>query len=100
MERHVQKRRQVVRHNAILVNDQRVNIPSYHVKPGDVIEISKGAKNHLRIKAALDATERRSFPSWIEMDVKSMKGTYKSNPDRSDLPATINESLVVELYSK
>lgn len=92
--------RQIVRHNAILVNDQRVNIPSYHVKPGDVIEIAEAAKSHLRIKAALEAAEKQSFPSWIEMDVKSMKGIFKSNPDRSDLPATINESLVVELYSK
>lgn len=92
--------RQIVRHNAILVNDQRVNIPSYHVKPGDVIEIAEAAKSHLRIKAALEAAEKQSFPSWIEMDVKSMKGIFKSNPDRTDLPATINESLVVELYSK
>lgn len=92
--------RQIVRHNAILVNGQRVNIPSYHVKPGDVIEIAEAAKSHLRIKAALEAAEKQSFPSWIEMDVKSMKGIFKSNPDRTDLPATINESLVVELYSK
>ncbi|GJL71356.1 MAG: 30S ribosomal protein S4 [Nitrosomonas sp.] len=92
--------RQIVRHNAILVNGQRVNIPSYHVKPGDVIEVAETAKSHLRIKAALEAAEKQSFPSWIEMDVKSMKGIFKSNPDRTDLPATINESLVVELYSK
>lgn len=92
--------RQIVRHNAILVNGRRVNIPSYHVKPGDVIEIAETAKSHLRIKASLEAAEKQSFPSWIEMDVKSMKGIFKSNPDRSDLPATINESLVVELYSK
>ncbi len=92
--------RQIVRHNAILVNGQRVNIPSYNVKPGDIVEIADNARNQLRIKAALEGAERRSFPSWIEMDVKSMKGTYKTNPDRSDLPATINESLVVELYSK
>lgn len=92
--------RQIVRHNAILVNNQRVNIPSYHVKPGDVIEVAETAKSHLRIKAALEAAEKQSFPTWIEMDVKSMKGIFKSNPDRTDLPATINESLVVELYSK
>jgi small subunit ribosomal protein S4 len=92
--------RQIVRHNAILVNNQRVNIPSYHVKPGDVIEVAETAKSHLRIKAALEAAEKQSFPTWIEMDVKSMKGIFKTNPDRTDLPATINESLVVELYSK
>ncbi len=92
--------RQIVRHNCIIVNDKRVNIPSYQVSPGDVIEVSDGARNHLRIKSALDAAERRSFPVWIDVDVKGMKGTFKSVPERSDLPSTINESLVVELYSK
>jgi small subunit ribosomal protein S4 len=92
--------RQIVRHNGILVNGQRVNIPSYQVKPGDAIEVAEKAKNHLRIKAAVEAAEKRSFPEWIEMDVKAMKGTFKSRPERSDLPSSINESLVIELYSK
>lgn len=92
--------RQIVRHNGILVNGRRVNIPSYQVKPGDVVEVVEKAKNHLRIKAALEAAEQRTFPEWILMDVKAMKGTFKAKPERSELPSTINESLVIELYSK
>jgi small subunit ribosomal protein S4 len=92
--------RQIVRHNAIMVNGRRVNIPSYQVKPGDVIEVAEKAKNHLRIKAAVEAAEQRTFPEWIEVDVKSMKGTFKVKPERSELPSSINESLVIELYSK
>ena len=92
--------RQIVRHNAILVNGRRVNIPSYQVKPGDVLEVTEKAKSHLRIKSALEAAEQRAFPEWITMDVKAMKGTFKAKPERSELPATINESLVIELYSK
>lgn len=92
--------RQIVRHNCLLVNGKRVNIPSYQVKAGDVVEVAEKAKSHLRIKSAIEAADRRNFPEWIEMDVKGMKGTYKSLPERSDLSSTINESLVVELYSK
>lgn len=92
--------RQVVRHNAILVNGRRVNIPSYQVRPGDVIEVAERAKAQLRIKASLDAVESRGVPDWLELDAKAMKGTFKALPARSDLPPTINESLVIELYSK
>ncbi|MDN5835980.1 MAG: 30S ribosomal protein S4 [Nitrosospira sp.] len=92
--------RQIVRHNGILVNGRRVNIPSYQVKPGDVVEVAEKARSHLRIKAAVEAAEQRNFPEWIEMDVKDMKGTFKIKPERSELPSSINESLVIELYSK
>jgi small subunit ribosomal protein S4 len=92
--------RQIVRHNGILVNGKRVNIPSYQVRPGDVIEVVEKAKGHLRIKAAVEAAEARGFPEWIEVDSKAMKGVFKARPQRSELPSTINESLVVELYSK
>ncbi|HEX6827445.1 MAG TPA: 30S ribosomal protein S4 [Burkholderiales bacterium] len=92
--------RQVVRHNAILVNGKRVNIPSFLVRPGDVIEVATGAKEQLRIKASVEAAEGRGFPEWIEVDAKAMKGTFKALPARSELPPTINESLVIELYSK
>jgi small subunit ribosomal protein S4 len=92
--------RQVVRHNAILVNGKRVNIPSYHVRPGDVIEVAPKAKAHLRIKAAAEAAEGRGFPEWLQVDAKELKGTFKALPVRTELPATINESLVVELYSR
>ncbi|MDA0730952.1 MAG: 30S ribosomal protein S4 [Proteobacteria bacterium] len=92
--------RQIVRHNSILVNGQRVNIPSYQVAPGDEISVVDTSKNQLRIKAALEAAEERGFPEWIDVDAKGFKGIFKNKPLRDDLPATINESLVVELYSK
>ena len=92
--------RQVVRHNGILVNGKRVNIPSYRVRPGDVIEIAEKARAHLRLKAAVEAAEQRGFPEWLDVDAKAMKGTFKAKPQRAELPATINEHLIVELYSK
>ena len=92
--------RQVVRHNGILVNGKRVNIPSYQVRAGDVVEVAEKAKGHLRVKGAAEAAESRGFPEWIEVDIKALKGTFKAAPQRSDLPSNINESLVVELYSK
>jgi len=92
--------RQVVRHNGILVNGRRVNIPSYQVKVGDVVEVAEGAKQHLRIKASVEAAEQRGFPEWVDVDAKAMKGVFKAKPQRSELPSTINENLVVELYSK
>ncbi len=92
--------RQTVRHNGILVNGKRVNIPSYQVKPGDVVEVVEKSRSQLRLKSALEAAEQRGFPEWIEMDCKAFKGTFKALPQRSELPATINEHLVVELYSK
>jgi small subunit ribosomal protein S4 len=92
--------RQVVRHNSILVNGKRVNIPSYQMRPSDVVEVTEKARAQLRIKGALEAAEQRGFPEWLEVDAKAMKGVFKAVPQRSDLPATINESLIVELYSK
>jgi small subunit ribosomal protein S4 len=92
--------RQVVRHNGIKVNGRRVNIPSYQVRAGDVVEVTDSAKAQLRIKAAAEAAAGRGFPEWVEVDAKALKGTYKSAPQRAELPPTINESLVVELYSK
>jgi small subunit ribosomal protein S4 len=92
--------RQLVRHNAVHVNGKRVNIPSYQVRPNDVIEIAPKSKEQLRIKASLEAAEQRGIPEWLDVDAKAMKGVFKSAPDRSELPADINESLVVALYSK
>jgi len=92
--------RQVVRHNGILVNGRRVNIPSYQVRPGDVIELSASSRGQLRVKAAMEAAESRGFPEWLEVDIKNGKGVFKARPQRSELPPTINESLVIELYSK
>ena len=92
--------RQIVKHNSILVNGKRVNIPSYQVMPGDEISVAEVSKPQLRIKAALEAAAERGFPEWLEVDVKALKGVFKNKPVRDDLPATINESLIVELYSK
>jgi small subunit ribosomal protein S4 len=92
--------RQIVRHNCILVNGHRVNIPAYLVNVGDTIEIDKNAKNQLRIKSSIEIANNRNFPSWIDVNVNEMKGIYKMKPERSDLPSSINESLIIELYSK
>jgi small subunit ribosomal protein S4 len=92
--------RQLVRHNGVLVNGKRVNIPSYQVRPGDVVEVADKAKNQLRVKAAAEAAEGRGIPEWLEVDAKALKGTFKALPARTDLPSSINESLVIELYSK
>ena len=92
--------RQVVRHNCILVNGKRTNIPAYQVRPGDVVELLPKAKNQLRIKTAISAADNRTFPIWLDVDVKEIRGIFKALPDRSDISSTINESLVVELYSK
>ncbi len=92
--------RQIVKHNSILVNGKRVNIPSYQVKPGDEISVNESSKNQLRIKAALEAAEERGFPEWLEVNTKKLIGILKNKTERDDLPSTIKESLVVELYSK
>ncbi|MBS1230189.1 MAG: ribosomal protein [Proteobacteria bacterium] len=92
--------RQLTRHNGVMVNGRRVNIPSFQVKPGDVVEVAEKAKSQLRVKASLAAAESRGFPEWVQVDAKEAKGTYKARPERSELSSTINESLVIELYSK
>lgn len=92
--------RQIVRHNGVLVNGKRVNIPSFNVSPGDTIQLTDAARAHLRTKAALEAAESRGFPEWIEVDVKAGKGTFKAYPVRDELPPSIKEGLVVELYSR
>ena len=70
------------------------------VKPGDVVQLTDRARASLRCKAALEAAESRGFPEWISVDIKEGKGTFKAMPQRSELPATLNEGLVIELYSK
>jgi len=92
--------RQLVSHKAVLVNGKVVNIPSYKVQAEDVIEIREKSKKQVRIQNALALAEQYGFAEWIEVDTKGMKGTFKRLPDRSELPAEINEQLVVELYSK
>jgi small subunit ribosomal protein S4 len=92
--------RQMVRHDAIFVNGRKVNIPSYQVKPSDVIAVSDAAKKQLRVQAALELAQQRGFADWLDVDVEKMQGIFKAVPERGDLPAEINEHLVVELYSK
>ena len=92
--------RQLVRHNGVLVNGKRVNIPSYTLKPGDTIELTESSRAQLRVKAALEAAESRGFPEWVSVDAKAGKATFKAMPQRSELSPTLNEGLVIELYSK
>lgn len=92
--------RQLVSHKAILVNGKVLNIPSYQVRGGDIINIRDKAKDQQRIKDALQVTEQYGFPSWVDVDVQQLRGTFKSTPDRAELGSDINEQLVVELYSK
>ncbi len=92
--------RQLVSHKSILVNGKVVNIPSYQVKPDDVISIREKAKNQLRIQSALDLAQQRGFVSWVDVNLEKKEGVLKSLPERSDLPSEINENLIVELYSK
>jgi small subunit ribosomal protein S4 len=92
--------RQLVSHKAILVNGAAVNIPSYQVKPGDVVSVREKSKTQLRIQSALDIAASRSPVSWVEVDSKKMEGKFVAKPDRTDLSQEINENLIVELYSK
>ena len=92
--------RQLIRHNGIMVNGQKVNIPSYQVKPSDIVAVADAAKKQLRVQAALELAKQRGFAEWLDVDVEKMQGVFKAAPERGDLPPEINEHLVVELYSK
>ncbi|NCA68640.1 MAG: 30S ribosomal protein S4 [Sphingobacteriia bacterium] len=92
--------RQLVSHKGILVNGRVVNIPSYLVAADDHVEVREAAKRQVRVQNALALAEQYGFADWVEVDTKGFKGVFKRIPDRSDLPVDINESLIVELYSK
>lgn len=92
--------RQLVSHKAIVVNGGVVNIPSYSVKSGDVVSVREKAKKQVRVQEALNLAEGIGFPGWVQVDSKKMEGVFKNMPERSDLSSDINESLVVEYYSK
>ncbi|HAZ60086.1 MAG TPA: 30S ribosomal protein S4 [Gammaproteobacteria bacterium] len=92
--------RQLVTHKAIQVNGRKVNIPSYQVRPNDVITVTEKARKQARIVESLQSAEQHGFPDWVQIDSSRMEGIFKSVPERSDLPSDINESLVVELYNK
>ena len=92
--------RQLVRHNGLTVNGGKVNIPSYQLSAGDVVAVAEKGKAQLRIKASSDMAQQRGIPEWLDVDATKLEGTYKTVPERSELPAEITEQLVVELYSK
>ena len=90
--------RQVVNHGHILVNGKKVNIPSYIVKPGDVVSVKEASKDHKAIKASLDAINKTV--DYVNFDKNKLEGTYVRYPERSELSAEFNESLIVEFYSR
>ncbi len=92
--------RQLVSHKAITVNGGIVNIASFQVQPGDVVAVGEKARGQLRIQAALQLAAQRSPVEWVDVSSEKMEGTFKRLPDREELPAEINENLIVELYSK
>lgn len=92
--------RQLVSHKAITVNGGVVNIASFQVKADDVVAVAEKSKGQLRIQAALQLAAQRGQADWVEVSAEKMEGTFKRLPDREELPAEINENLIVELYSK
>lgn len=92
--------RQLVSHKAITINGKTVNIPSYQVQPGDVVAVREKSKNQLRIAQALELCAQRGRVEWVDVDAEKKSGVFKNVPERSDLSSDINESLIVELYSK
>jgi small subunit ribosomal protein S4 len=92
--------RQLVRHGHFLVNDHKVNIPSYLVRPGDVVMVREKSRRVARIQEAMELAQRRGVPEWLEMTPESFAGRIKALPARADLTLPVNEKLVVELYSK
>lgn len=92
--------RQLVSHKSITVNGGIVNIASYQVKAGDIVAVGEKSRGQLRIQAALQLSAQRGQVDWVEVSADKMEGTFKRLPDREELPAEINENLIVELYSK
>ena len=92
--------RQTVSHGHITVNGKRVDIPSYRVRPGDVVAVADKAKEMLVIKSALVSNERMQVPAWLEVDIEKLQGNVLSLPNRDQIDLDINEQLIVELYSK
>ena len=92
--------RQIVSHKAIEVNGKSVNIPSYSVKAGDVIAVREKSKKQARVIEALELAKQIGFPAWVDVSVDKAEGVFKKTPDRDEFASDINESLVVELYSR
>lgn len=92
--------RELVRHGHFTVNGKKVNIPSYHCKPGEMIGVREKSRKITRISQAIEAVDRRGVPGWLQLDKQAFSGTIKALPERSDLTMPVNEQLIVELYSK
>jgi small subunit ribosomal protein S4 len=92
--------RQLVRHNAVTINGRKVNIPSYQVQANDVIAVTGAAVKQLRIQASMQFSQQQGGCEWLDVDPEKLQAVFKGAPERSDLPAEINEHLIVELYSK
>lgn len=92
--------RQLVSHGAIELNGKKADIPSMIVNAGDVVSVREKSKGQIRIKDSLELAESLSFPEWVSVEPKEFKGTFKQVPDRADVARDINESLIVELYSR
>jgi len=92
--------RQLVKHNAIQLNGNKLNVPSATVSPGDTISLTDKSKNQLRTKASAEIAQQRGISEWLDVNFNKMEGIYKSKPERSELPSDIKEHLVIELYSK
>lgn len=92
--------RQLVRHNHVLLNGKRANIPSILINKGDVIEIAEPSRGHTRVQAAIQAVSRRAVPSWLEADHGAFKGTLKDFPTRDEITVPSEENMVVEFYSR
>jgi small subunit ribosomal protein S4 len=92
--------RQLVSHKAILVNGKAVNIPSMLIKAGDVVSVREKSKKQVRIAEALQLAGQIGFPAWVEVNADKAEGTFKKSPDRDEFASDINESLIVELYSR
>ncbi len=92
--------RQLISHKGVAVNGTVVTVPSFVCSPEDEVEVREKAKKQVRVQNAMALAEQYGFADWIEVDTKAAKGVFKRLPDRADLPADINESLIVELYSK
>jgi small subunit ribosomal protein S4 len=92
--------RQMVRHNHFLVNNKKANVPSYQVRPGDVVEVKEKSRKISQLLEAMETVVRRGIPNWIEVEKEKFKGTLKGLPNREDITMPIQEQLIIELYSK
>ena len=92
--------RQLVSHKAILVNDKKVKIPSFKIKPGDTISLTERARGQNRVQQAIEIAKNREECDWVDVNISSYSGTYKNVPERASLDTDINENLIIELYSK